>query len=43
MPDIALQDVDVTAAERLIKDELKGAAGAKLVDQSIADLKDRLN
>ena len=39
----AVTDLAVTAAERLIKDELKGTAGAKLVDQSIADLKDRLN
>lgn len=39
----AVTDLAVSAAERLIKDELKGTAGAKLVDQSIADLKDRLN
>ena len=39
----AVTDLAVSAAERLIKDQLKGPAGAKIVDQSIADLKDRLN
>ena len=36
-------DAAVAAAERLLREKASGAAGAQLVDQSIRDLKGRMN
>jgi F-type H+-transporting ATPase subunit b len=39
----ATAELAVSVATRVLKEELKGPQGAKLVDRSIADLKDKLN
>ena len=39
----AAVDTAVTAAERILREKAEGAAGAALIDQSIRDLKGRLN
>jgi F-type H+-transporting ATPase subunit b len=38
----ATAELAVATATRILKDELKGPEGARLIDRSIADLKDRL-
>jgi F-type H+-transporting ATPase subunit b len=38
----ATAELAVSVATRILKDEMKGPAGAKLIDRSIADLKDKL-
>ena len=38
----ATAELAVSVATRILKDELKGPAGAKLIDRSIADLRDKL-
>jgi F-type H+-transporting ATPase subunit b len=39
----ATAELAVSLATRVLKEELKGPQGAKLIDRSIADLKDKLN
>ena len=36
-------DVAVAAAEKILREKMAGAGGAALIDQSIRDLKGRLN
>jgi F-type H+-transporting ATPase subunit b len=39
----AAVDMAIAAAERILREKASGAAGAQLIDQSIRDLKGRLN
>jgi F-type H+-transporting ATPase subunit b len=39
----ATAELAVSVATQVLKEELKGPEGAKLIDRSIADLKDKLN
>ena len=38
----AAAELAVTMATRILKEEMKGPQGEKLIDRSIADLKDKL-
>jgi F-type H+-transporting ATPase subunit b len=39
----AAVDLAIAAAEKILREKASGAAGAALIDQSIRDLKSRLN